>query len=119
MRAVALLRAAAPARPPLSEASLRVGKLLILYEDGGAALRDAFDRFDASKDGEVSVAELHAGLVALGAAFENTTRDEVEKIAIDAFDTDADDPRFRFDDFTAFVRRARAQLADAGGADAK
>ena len=108
--------AAAPAAddtpPPLSEASLRVGKLLIIHEDSGSALRSAFDKFDVDSDGLVSVAELHAGLVALGPAFAETTIGEVDKIAAEAFDADVD--AISFDKFAAFVARARAQLRPDG-----
>lgn len=98
------------AQPPaVSDASLRVAKLLIIYEDAGNSLKGAFDKFDKSGDGNISIHELLVGLQALGAAFENISRDEVEKIVIDGFDKDLDDAHISFHEFTSFVQRARAQ----------
>ena len=101
----------APETSPLSALSLRVGKVLRIYEDGGNALRTAFDRFDVAKNGRLTVDELLAGLQGLGAAFEAMTRPEVEKLVIDAFDKDPDDgSTIAYPEFVAFVARARGQL---------
>jgi len=101
----------APATSPLSALSLRVGKVLRIYEDGGNALRTAFDRFDVAKNSRLTVDELLAGLQGLGAAFEAMTRPEVEKLVIDAFDKDPDDgSTIAYPEFVAFVARARGQL---------
>ena len=100
----------APETVPLSDASLRVGKVLKLYEDGGNPLRTAFDNFDVSKSGKLTVDELLEGLKGLGAAFENMTRAEVEKVVIDAFDKDPEGATVTYADFVGFVARARGQL---------
>ena len=97
-----------PARR-LSDQSARVAKLLILYEDAGNSLKDAFDKFDKSGDGNISIHELLVGLQGLGAAFANISREEVEKIVIDAFDKDLDDAHISLHEFTEFVKRARAE----------
>ena len=100
----------APETVPLSEASLRVGKVLKLYEDGGNPLRTAFDNWDVSKSGRLTVDELLEGLKGLGAAFENMTKPEVEKVVIDAFGKDPDGATVSYADFVGFVSRARGQL---------
>ena len=100
----------APETVPLSDASLRVGKVLKLYEDGGNPLRTAFDNFDVSKSGRLTVDELLEGLKGLGAAFENMTRPEVEKVVIDAFDKDPEGATVSYAEFVGFVARARGQL---------
>ena len=97
-----------PARR-LSDQSARVAKLLILYEDAGNSLKDAFDKFDKSGDGNISIHELLVGLQGLGTAFANISREEVEKIVIDAFDKDLDDAHISLHEFTEFVKRARAE----------
>ena len=94
---------------------MRIGRMLVIFEDGGSELKTAFDKFDRNSDGYLGVAELHAGLKLLGAAFSSATRADVEKIVSDAFDKDpAENPRILFDEFAAFVARARAQLAAEG-----
>ena len=100
----------APETVPLSEASLRVGKVLKLYEDGGNPLRTAFDNWDVSKSGRLTVDELLEGLKGLGAAFENMTKSEVEKVVIDAFDKDPEGATVTYPEFVSFVGRARGQL---------
>ena len=100
----------APEAVPLSEASLRVGKVLKLYEDGGNPLRTAFDNWDVSKSGRLTVDELLEGLKGLGAAFENMTKSEVEKVVIDAFDKDPEGATVTYPEFVSFVGRARGQL---------
>ena len=100
----------APETVPLSDASLRVGKVLKLYEDGGNPLRTAFDNWDVSKSGKLTVDELLEGLKGLGAAFENMTKSEVEKVVIDAFDKDPEGATVTYPEFVSFVGRARGQL---------
>ena len=100
----------APETVPLSDASLRVGKVLKLYEDGGNPLRTAFDNFDVSKSGRLTVDELLEGLKGLGAAFESMTRAECEKVVIDAFGKDPDSASISYSEFVGFVGRARGQL---------
>ena len=90
---------------------MQVGKMLVLFEDAGHDLRAAFDKFDRSQDGLLSISELENGLKGLGAAFEQLTRAEVEKIAIDAFDQDPDEgAHVTYEQFASFVKKARAQL---------
>jgi len=100
----------APETVPLSEASLRVGKVLKLYEDGGNPLRTAFDNWDVSKSGKLTVDELLEGLKGLGAAFEAMTRPECEKVVIDAFGKDPEGATVSYSEFVGFVARARGQL---------
>ena len=54
--------------------------------------------------------ELLVGLQALGAAFENMTKPEVEKVVIDAFGKDPEGATVSYADFVGFVSRARGQL---------
>merc|ERR550514_2063035 len=88
----------------LSANSLKLAKLLIIYEDAGNDLRDAFSKFDVSGDGEVSVAELHNGLHKLGQAFDSLTRADVEAIVKEAFKKES---HITYGDFASFVSTAR------------
>ncbi|KAJ1450099.1 hypothetical protein M885DRAFT_533265 [Pelagophyceae sp. CCMP2097] len=97
---------AAQGERPLSADALKVARLLMIYEDSGNTLGTAFTRFDVSSDGEISVSELHAGLVKLGDAFSDLTREDVQTIVTDAFRADS---HVSFADFEDFVRRARRQ----------
>ena len=69
-----------------------------------------FRNFDVSKSGKLTVDELLEGLKGLGAAFENMTKPEVEKVVIDAFGKDPEGATVSYADFVGFVARARGQL---------
>ena len=73
-------------------------------------MRTAFDNWDVSKSGKLTVDELLEGLKGLGAAFENMTKPEVEKVVIDAFGKDPDGATVSYVEFVSFVARARGQL---------
>ena len=94
---------------PLSEASMKVVRLLLTFESLGNNLDDAFTQFDTSGDGEIAVAELHRSLSTLGAGFDALSRDDVETIVREACVSCGGDHITR-DEFRLFVERGRAQL---------
>ncbi|KAK7234390.1 hypothetical protein SO694_0020108 [Aureococcus anophagefferens] len=58
----------------------KLGTLLITYEDGGGSLDSAFAKWDAPGDGELSAAELLAGLRKLGDAFVDVAKNDVDAL---------------------------------------
>lgn len=86
----------------LSAASRRVARLLASFVDAGNDLSAAFGALDVSADGELSVAELHRGLLSLGSPFDDFTRADAESVF-----ADAGGDHLTFDGFADFVRRAR------------
>ena len=103
---VAALAEAAPRRKALGLAA--VG---LRFGGDSAPGRALLDQLARSRfvHGNISIHEMLVGLQGLGAAFANISREEVEKIVIDAFDKDLDDAHISLHEFTEFVKRARAE----------
>ena len=103
---VAALAEAAPRRKALGLAA--VG---LRFGGDSAPGRALLDQLARSRfvHGNISIHEMLVGLQGLGAAFANISREEVEKIVIDAFDKDLDAARISLHEFTEFVKRARAE----------
>ncbi|KAK7247647.1 hypothetical protein SO694_00125033 [Aureococcus anophagefferens] len=85
----------------------KLGTLLITYEDGGGSLDSAFAKWDASGDGELSAAELLAGLRKLGDAFVDVAKNDVDALFKDVAKAGG---HASLADLTRFVAKQREAL---------